>query len=154
MNNDGAEALVKLFVYALIVSVVITAAIFLGGPLLALYTLIKGWDNVSTRLKAGAIVLPVIGAGIALWSVSQQQITYWEWSSVFLISSPFFSLGMVAIAYYRARQKFAPSNVPMPAINIDRMCLYCGSANRPGFKYCHVCGRAAYGATHPRIKGP
>lgn len=154
MKNDGAEGLVKLFVYAVIVGIALAAAIFIGGPLLALYTLIKGWDNVSTPIKTGAIVLPVIGAGFAVWSIAQQQVVYWEWSSILLLSSPFLSLGMVGIAYYRARQKFAPSNLPMPAGNLDRLCSYCGSANRPGFKYCQVCGRAAYGVTHPRIKGP
>lgn len=153
MSDDAVGFIIKLFIVAILVSVVITAAIFLGGPLLALYMLGKGWLNVTTRVKVGAIVLPCIGAGLAAWYVAQGQATYSDWTILFLWGALAVSLGMVGIAYYREQQKFSLANLSLPGTSLERVCAHCGAANRPGFKYCGVCGRAAYSVTH-RIKGP
>ncbi|GIL15531.1 MAG: hypothetical protein BroJett039_07040 [Chloroflexota bacterium] len=153
MDDDAMESIIKLFIVAILVSVALTAAIFLGGPLLALYTLVKGWFNVTTRVKVGAIVLPFIGAGLAVWDVAQGQATSSDWAVLFLWGSLVFSLGMIGIAYYREQQKFSLSNFPLPTTSVERVCAHCGAANRPGFKYCGVCGRAADSVTH-QLKGP
>lgn len=157
MDDDGAAMLGKLIIFIAIASIAITAAIFLGGPLLALYTLVKGWEQVSTRVKVGAILLPCVGAGIALWSIAQGQIYTWDWATIFLLGSPFFSMGMVGIAYWRYQRANALPNltsIALPTTHIDRVCAHCGSINRAGYKYCSVCGKGALDAKHSQIQGP
>ncbi|OQY99220.1 MAG: hypothetical protein B6D41_01695 [Chloroflexi bacterium UTCFX4] len=153
MDDDAMESIIKLFIVAILVSIALTVAIFLGGPLLALYTLVKGWLNVTTRVKVGAMGLPLIGAGIATWYVAQGQIMYSDTTVLFLWGALVVSLSMVGIAYLREQQKFSLANLTLPTANAERVCAHCGAANRPGFKYCNVCGRAAISVTH-QIKGP
>ncbi len=98
MNDDAVEFIVKLFIIAILVSIVITAAIFLGGPLLAFYTLVKGWLNVTTRVKVGAIVLPFIGAGLATWYVAQGQLASSDATALFFWGALGVSVSMVGIA--------------------------------------------------------
>lgn len=157
MNDDNAEFLGKLILGIFLVSLAITIAVLFGGPLCALYTLVKGWDNVSTRVKVCAIGLPLIGAGFVAWTIAQGQVYTWDWASVLLMVSPFFSLGMVGIAYYRYQRANALPTLPLladPMGNVERLCVQCGALNRAGYKYCGVCGKPAIGATHQRVKGP
>ncbi|HZQ08540.1 MAG TPA: zinc ribbon domain-containing protein [Anaerolineae bacterium] len=151
-QDEVSSSVAKLIVTCIIAGLIITAAIFVGGPILAVYILINGWDKVRTRVIVGAIGLPLVGAAFVIASLVQTQSYTWDWLTILFVSSPFISLGLVGIAYSRVQRSIPLPALPEPELHLNRMCAHCGNLNRAGFKYCNVCGRPALDVTHPSIK--
>lgn len=57
MNDDAVVKGVAWFVGILIA---VTVGVFVGGPIFAILTLVKGWDNTSGLIKLAAFVLPLV----------------------------------------------------------------------------------------------
>jgi hypothetical protein len=97
--EDSVGCVVKLAIVAVVIGLLITIGVCIGGPVLSAYTLIKGWSRTRPAIKAGAIVLPL--AGVLPIVLSGAEIASASGAAdVALIVSLFISMGLLALAYF------------------------------------------------------
>lgn len=87
--------------WLIIAGIIVSIGIFVGGPILSIYTLAKGWNYTSGRVKAGAILLPTIGAIAVIGFIAQGRSYSFDPVSCLMFLSPFFSLALIPLAYYK-----------------------------------------------------
>lgn len=156
-SEEIGGGVAKVIAISIIATILCMGAFLLAsivGPILSFWVLVNSWRRTSMRVKLGAILLPLIGASLLLVSLpSALSPSNQNWHLVFwlvsllLVVSPFVSLGMMALAYYRDnpslfRQPLLTMSRPAssPAHTIGKRCTQCGAGNPPEYTFCGKCG--------------
>lgn len=110
-SNEFGNGIGQLILICVIFGLIVTIGVWVGGPILSVYTYANGWKKTSGLVKAGAIILPIIGAVFVFASIAQGELGSWGPLQILLTLSPIVSLGIVWLAYNKAQTPVMPQLV-------------------------------------------
>lgn len=101
---EVTDGMVKgILIFALIIAIG-TIGIFVGGPILALYILIKGWNDSHPLIILVAFLIPFVFVGIIF--INPNNDDWGQLETLWAIISPIITYAMLFIAYGRKDQMF------------------------------------------------